>query len=533
MKFRHYFIQSSLVVVPTFVIGCGTLGTYYAKTELPNPPQTSRELVDVKESTSIADTKNSLGDVRANDIPLDVQKTFIENSDTPIKLAAEILPVDFESSSSSTYEASYLREPEGLPLPEPEESTEHGESQSVGLPELVELALKHNPSIQQASATAHKASGLRTQVGLKPNPLIGYFGEEMGSDSSAGLQGAFVSQTFITGGKLEANRRVLDQDYQSILWEVETQRYRVRTDVRIRFYEALAAQRRLELAKNFLAVATKGRDLAQERFDVQEGARPDVLQSEIQLSEIEIIRQRAAVEYQAAWNALVAVVGLTEMTPRRLRGQLPEQLDEKDFETLYQELLNTSPELQTAYARLNTARAQMKRQDIQAIPNITGQLGVGRDNGIGENFANVQLSLPLPIHNRNQGNIQAAYADYCRASQDVARLKLAIRSRLVNALRTYHQSLVSVNQYASTILPKSQESMNLSEQAYIAGEFDFLRVLVARRTYFETNLSYVQARADLAIANARIEGLLLSGGLTAPVEYGRDDSLRGQALSGQ
>jgi cobalt-zinc-cadmium efflux system outer membrane protein len=90
-----------------------------------------------------------------------------------------------------------------------------------------------------------------------------------------------------------------------------------------------------------------------------------------------------------------------------------------------------------------------------------------------------------------------------------------------------------VNQYASTILPKSQESMNLSEQAYIAGEFDFLRVLVARRTYFETNLSYVQARADLAIANARIEGLLLSGGLTAPVEYGRDDSLRGQALSGQ
>jgi len=58
-------------------------------------------------------------------------------------------------------------------------------------------------------------------------------------------------------------------------------------------------------------------------------------------------------------------------------------------------------------------------------------------------------------------------------------------------------------------------------------------VLVARRTYFETNLSFVQGRADLATANAKIDGLLLSGGLNAPANYDRDDSLRGQALNGQ
>ncbi|MBD3674520.1 MAG: TolC family protein [Planctomycetaceae bacterium] len=423
--------------------------------------------------------------------------------------------------------------PPAVPMPEPKARMEAAESSRVTLEELESLAMQHNPSIRQATAASHKASGLKTQVGLKPNPRLGYFGEEMGSDSSAGLQGAFVSQTFVTGGKLDANRRVLEQDYQSVLWEVEAQRFRVRTDVRIGFYETLAAQRRLEIARGFIDVAKKGQDIAQKRFDAKEGARPDVLQAEIQLSEIEIIQQQAEVEYQAAWNDLVTLIGLPEMAPQKLQGRLPEQLDQKDVETLYQQLLTNSPELQAAYARLNTARAEMKRQDIQAIPNVTGQFGVGQDNGNGENFANVQLSIPLPIHNRNQGNIQAAYADYCRASQDVARLKLAIRSRLVQTLRDYNQARISVNQLSNVLLPKAKESLDLSEQAYLAGQFDFLRVLVARRTYFETNLTFVQARADLASANAKIDGLLLSGGLNAPADYNRDASLRGQALNGQ
>jgi cobalt-zinc-cadmium efflux system outer membrane protein len=184
-------------------------------------------------------------------------------------------------------------------------------------------------------------------------------------------------------------------------------------------------------------------------------------------------------------------------------------------------------------ARVNVARATLKRQDIQAIPNVRGQLGVGQDNSNGNGFANVQLSVTLPVHNRNQGNIQAAYADFCRATQDMARLKLSIRSRLVDSLRNYNQAGISVEQYSTVILPKAQQSMDLSEQAYLAGQFDFLRMLNARKTYFETNLAYVQARAELAIADAQIEGLLLSGGLNQPANYNRDDSHRQQTFSQQ
>ena len=76
------------------------------------------------------------------------------------------------------------------------------------LEELVSLAAMHNPSISQAAATVAKARGINRQVGLYPNPTIGYTGQEIGDEGTAGQQGAFLSQTIVLGDKLGWNRRV-------------------------------------------------------------------------------------------------------------------------------------------------------------------------------------------------------------------------------------------------------------------------------------------------------------------------------------
>ena len=73
----------------------------------------------------------------------------------------------------------------------------------------------------------------------------------------------------------------------------------------------------------------------------------------------------------------------------------------------------------------------------------------------------------------------------------------------------------------------------MSERAFSAGKFDFLQVLIVRRTFFEANLSYVQSLADLAQVHAQIDGLLLTGGMDQPTDFHDDDSLRGQTFSQQ
>lgn len=423
--------------------------------------------------------------------------------------------------------------PDYLTAPEPETSVSSAATSGMTLEELEQIALQHNPSIQQAAATATRASGIQAQVGLKPNPSIGYFAEEIGNDSAAGLHGAFVSQTFVRGDKLAWNRTVIGHDVQFTRWQAEVQRFRVRNDVRIQFYEALGAQKRLEMARQFRPVAEKGVEISEALVKVKEGARPDILQSEVQLSEVNLSIQQAEYEFAAAWNELVSIAGVPEMALTPLVGELDIETTDLELESVYAQTIAESPLLAAACAKVRRARANLQRQRVQPIPNLNAQIGAGYDDGTGDEFANVQLSLPIPIHNKNQGNIRAAHAEYSAATQNVNRIKMQIRRDLARAMQGFQVAQATVRQYEMLILPKVAETLDLMQKAQAAGEFDFLRVLTARRAYFEANLKYVIAQTSLAQANAKIEGLLLTGGLDQVVAYDGTDELRGAALSGQ
>jgi outer membrane protein, heavy metal efflux system len=422
-------------------------------------------------------------------------------------------------------------------VPPPAAASRPGDPQDapfgMTLAALEDLALRNNPSIQQASAAAARAGGIRTQVGLKPNPSIGYFGEEIGNEGAGGLNGAFVQQTFVTGGKLAWSQAVVDHDVNALLWQVEAQRQRVRTDIRVQFYAALVAQRRRELAREFRRVAEKGVQISEDRLRIQIGARPDLLQSEIQLNEVDLLIQRAELDLEAAWNELAATAGIASLLRPDLIGELETSVGERDAEAVYQQIIATSPLLASARARVDRARANLQFQQQQPIPNITAQLGGGHDDATGDGFANVQLSLPLPVHNRNQGNVRAAHAEYCEATQNVQRLMLQIRRDLAGVMREYEVARVTVEQYKSSILPKAGESLDLIQQAQDAGQIDFLRVLTSRRMFFDANLEYIRALGELAQAQARLDGLLLAGGLENVPTYEAGDDLRGQALSNQ
>ena len=335
------------------------------------------------------------------------------------------------------------------------------------------------------------------------------------------------------GDKLRKNQTVLNQEIQSQLWEVETQRKRVLTDVRQRFYEALAAQRRKKLAIAFEAVAAKGVGFAEARMRAKEGTRPEVLQAEIQLKEVQLQRRNAEAAFRGAWTQLMAVSGMPDLPPGSLDGQLSVATADRDWDAIHGQILSTSPELQGARARFARARANLDRQQAQAIPNLSLMFGAGQDNGIGSNMINTQIGLPLPIHNRNQGNIAAAHAEFCRASQDVRRTENAIESRLAGARRDFEVSAATVLQYEQEILPRAQETLDLAESAYQAGEFNFLQVLIVRRTYFDSNIAYVAAQVDLARASAMVDGSVLSGGLESTRDTEFDSGLRDQSLTGR
>lgn len=464
----------------------------------------------------------------ANESSTQVQQPAVETEEETREPFVRLASADQADSLISLAEAS----PNAQVSHGPGESNSTNNQADYTLDTLVQLALENNPAIRQAMASVHKGVGLRDQVGRRPNPVVAYNGEQVG-DAQTDQHMLTISQDFITANKLGWNQDVMNRAVQAQLWEVEVQRRRVTTDVRVTYFDALAAQRRLTLAREFRDVVAKGVRLAESRKAALEGSQPEVLQTEIQLQEVELVQQQAEIDFHAAWYELAATVGLPDLPIGELGGELPKVAPVRDWESLYHQLLTTSPEVQAASLRASKAAANVQRQDIQAIPNINVALGVGTDVGTGSQLGRIGVGVPLPLYNQNEGNLAAAQAEYCRACQDLERLKLNLKARLARTAQNHDSALAAVKRYDQHILPKAEQSLELSEQAYASGEFSYLQVLIARRTYFDANLQAVESRRRLAQAAAQTDGMLLSGGLSEVPDLIEDDSLRGQALDQQ
>lgn len=413
------------------------------------------------------------------------------------------------------------------PLPGPSEETS-----SLTLAAIQDLALANNPTIRALSASAQAESDYQYQVGRWANPSVGYAGNQL-ADQRTDQHLAYVEQTFVTADKLQLNQDVLGHSVEAHRWDVESQRMRVLTDVRMKFVQALVAQRQMELIDSFHQVIQKGADLAQRRFQAEESSQADLLQAEIQLNEVEVMRQQAEFQWNAAWQEMAAAAGVPDMRPSKLQGELNTAQDQLDWNEIFMTLVNESPELQAANSRVRQARSNLSRQEIQAIPNITANLQGGVDNSTGSGMIQVQVGGPIPVFNTNQGNVSAAFNEYSRATHEVKRIEMSLKARLAQVSQEFNSSHVAVQRYEQAILPRAQQTLDLAETAYQAGEFSFIQTLIARRTYFDTNLNYLTSLGDLAQAQAKVDGLLLTGALDQPNTNSLGDGLRGQTFSQQ
>jgi outer membrane protein, heavy metal efflux system len=90
---------------------------------------------------------------------------------------------------------------------------------------------------------------------------------------------------------------------------------------------------------------------------------------------------------------------------------------------------------------------------------------------------------------------------------------LDLQQRLATVFEQYTTARYQVEKYGKDILPSAQASLDLATKGYRQGEYNFLFLLTAQRTYFQTNLIYLDALRELRAAATAIEGNLLSGSL--------------------
>ena len=193
---------------------------------------------------------------------------------------------------------------------------------AVTLADLERMAIERNPTMAAAEARIEAARGRATQAGAWPNPTASFAAEEIttGAGDPRGAYGFFVEQTVVLGDKLRLGRAVFDRTAERAEAEREWQRQRIVSSVRRLFYEALAADRRVEVHERLAVLTSEAVGITAQLFNVGAADRPDYLQSDIEARRVQLDVNAARNRAFAARHELAALAGNLEVASRPLTG---------------------------------------------------------------------------------------------------------------------------------------------------------------------------------------------------------------------
>lgn len=416
----------------------------------------------------------------------------------------------------------------GRQSPAPELLKDVAGRPAMQLSEFQQFALATNPTLRQANAFVRQSAAQARQIGLLPNPVIGYRGEEIrGGDFRGGEQGGFIQQTFVLGGKLGLRRNIYEQQRREDEIGVTEQRYRILSDVGQSFYSALAAQEIVNVRRRLLGIAMDAVETAHQLANVGQADAPDVLQAEVEAEQAKVDYTTAQRNFLQEFRSLAALVGRSDIPVAPLQGDL-EHPPQIDSEQIANQIAQDSPSVKRAQQSVARAEAELKSARRESVPDLQVNAGAQQSfeplsdfnqKPVGfEGFATIGVTIP--IFNRNQGNVAAARADIERSQAEISRVQLALRQNTQPLLQAYLSAQVEAERYKNEMIPRASRAYELYLAKYRQMGAAYPQVIVSQRTLFQLQVGYINVLQQLWMSAIALQNYTLSDGLGAPAGSG-------------
>ena len=375
-------------------------------------------------------------------------------------------------------------------------------AQMLTMDQALETAFANNPDLAAAQWETGISQGERQQAGLIPNPEVSWEAEDTRRNSRTTT--VMINQPIELGGKRGARIEVASRAQDAAGIELDRKRNVLRADVIQAFYSSSTAQQRLLLSRQSLELAERGLRVAQGRIKSGKSSPVEGTRAEVQLSEVRLELRRAERDEASAYQRLAQVMGaplpafVSVGDPGRSMPTVPDS-------SLLLNRIGETAELRLAKLQIDQREASLGLEKAQRIPDLTVSIGSQYDERERERVNVVGLSMPIPLFNRNQGNVLAAArrTDQARDLRNASELRL--RTDIQTTLDQWMTANTEVASFNQTILPAAQSAVDTATRGFEMGKFNFLDVLDAQRTLISARTQYIQAIAEATDAWVRIE----------------------------
>ena len=376
----------------------------------------------------------------------------------------------------------------------------------VTLDQAIELALRHNHTLQAARTNIQQNQAAEITANLRPNPtfftdweylplLSRPQGESLGDYIQGSTEGDIGLSYLIERGHKRARRFEAARATTAVSRsQVADNERGVTYQVGSLFISALLAESTLELAQTDLksfqdtvtisAIALKDGSMSEN----------DYLKIRLQLLQFETDVQQAVLNRAQALSDLRQQLGY-ESVPADydIQGEFEYRPIIFTLEELQAKALQNRPDLRAAALGVTAANSQyaLAKANGKQDPTVTGNYS--HVNGI--SALTFSFSIPLAIFDRNQGNIAQTRVAIRQAEETQKAANGQVLTDVKDAYETLQESARIAQLFRSSYLEVAKKSRDISEYAYRRGALALLDFLDAERSYRATQLAYRQSVA--------------------------------------
>lgn len=368
-----------------------------------------------------------------------------------------------------------------------------------------------NPDLAAARVMIEEARGRQLGAGRLMNPELQLAARRMTEGKEGGWT-AGLMQKFPITGRLRLEKAVTAAQLAAAEAEVADRRRMLTAEAETMTVKILGTRAEIRIAESQAALADKMAELAAARAAANESAL-EAGQMKLEARQARTSVRRMQAEIAAMSESLKPMLGLPASEPLTVTGtlpaaQLPAAAQPDD----------SRPDIQAAIRRADAAGQSVHLARAKKWEDWSGGLMVDRDRTMDmpeglrdETMLGLQLSIPLPFWNKNEGEIAEAEAIRARALADVEALRLKAGGEAASARREMQELRPVLGEYSGQLLPLAKQQIELVREAYVNNKASLQDVLRARDRLLMIEMNTATALRDFHLARVRWKAAVSGG----------------------
>jgi outer membrane protein, heavy metal efflux system len=379
----------------------------------------------------------------------------------------------------------------------------------VTLDDVIKLALAHSPAIRATRTQIEQSQAQEVTAHFRPNPVLSWdtqfipiFNPSQFSTETLNQLQQFdigVGYLWERGGKRNARYRAARDQTSVVRAQVGDAERGLTFNVAQQFINALLARSTLQFAQDDLKSFQDTVRISEERYRAGDISEADLLKIKLQTLQFQTDVSSARVAYVQALGSLRQLVGYDALPADvQLAGDLEYQPLTSNLDDLQAAALRQRPDLVAAQKGVTAAQSQVTLAKADAKQDLDTTVNYSHVSG--SSSTSLFFSIPLPIFNRNQGEIARTRSALTQAQLTNDAATQIVMTDVRNGYEAAKSNEQVVQLYVSGYLKQAQDSRDISDYAYRKGAASLLDLLDAERSYRSTELAYRQALANYMIS---------------------------------